>query len=163
MKGEARQAAIGGDVLILLPDRLAEPVDLQMTGKLGQLPGMDQLVAESMQPLQQRRAEAGRGAEPGTPGGGGGGRDLGPPGGELLQCQRLADNRMAYLADLGDVLEGRVLEVNPGAEGTGNGDIHVLVDRGRDHEALVAAVVGGQIGAASAERDPQRAAYDDHV
>src|SRR5215467_8420666 len=70
---------------------------------------------------------------------------------------------MAYLADLGNVLERRVLEVDPGAEGTGNCDIHVLVDRGRDHEALVAAVVGGQIGAASAEGDPQRAAYDDHV
>ena len=37
---EAGHAAEGGDVLVLLADRLAQTVDLDVAGQFGQLPGM---------------------------------------------------------------------------------------------------------------------------
>ena len=39
--------------------------------------------------------------------------------------------------------------------------VDVLVDRARDEEAAVLAVVGGQVGSAAAERDPQRGPAED--
>ena len=39
--------------------------------------------------------------------------------------------------------------------------VDVLVDRAGDQEAAVLAVVGGQVGAAAAERDPQRRSAED--
>ncbi len=41
--------------------------------------------------------------------------------------------------------------------------VDVLVDRARDQEAAVLAVVGGQVRAAAAERDAQRGAAEDHA
>ena len=43
------------------------------------------------------------------------------------------------------------------------GDHHVLIDRRRDEEAAMFVVVGGQIGAASAQSDAERTPGDDHV
>ena len=50
----------------------------------------------------------------------------------------------------------------PGDERPHHRDVDVLVDRRRDQEAAVLAVVGRQVGAAAAERDAQRTARDDH-
>ena len=66
MEREAGDAAVGGDVLILLADRLAEPVDLDLAGQLGQLAGMQQPPAVRVERLEQRRGEAARRAEPGA-------------------------------------------------------------------------------------------------
>ena len=44
---EAGDAAVGGDVLVLLADRLAETVDLDVAGLLGQLARVDQALADA--------------------------------------------------------------------------------------------------------------------
>ena len=66
------------------------------------------------------------------------------------------------LVDRFDVLELRILQVDARRERPHDRDVDVLVDRRRDEEAAVLAVVRRQVGAAAAERDAQRATRDDH-
>ena len=65
---EAREAAVGGDVLVLLADGLAEHVDLDVAGLLGQRAGGDVLALEGVDRPQQAHGERARGAEPGPRG-----------------------------------------------------------------------------------------------
>ena len=57
-KLETGQPAIRGDVLVLLSDRLAEAVDLDLAGLLGQLARMHEVPAIGVQRLEQRGGEA---------------------------------------------------------------------------------------------------------
>jgi hypothetical protein len=68
VEGEGRDPADGGDVLVLLADRLAEPVDLDVAGLLGQLRRRDEVLLVGVERLEERRREAARGAEPVPPG-----------------------------------------------------------------------------------------------
>src|SRR6476661_5751132 len=61
-----------------------------------------------------------------------------------------------------DVLEPGVFQEDPLDERAHDGDIHVLVDRGREEEAPVLAIVRRQVGPAAAQRDPEGTARDDH-
>ncbi len=70
---------------------------------------------------------------------------------------------MADLADLVDLLQLGVLHPVAALEDRVGEHVDVLVDRPGDEEAAVLAVVGGQIGSAAAERDPQRGAAEDHA
>ena len=65
-ESEAGDPAEGGDVLVLLADRLAELVDLDMAGLLGELARMDDAAGLSMQGAQQRGREAAGRTEPGA-------------------------------------------------------------------------------------------------
>jgi len=67
---EARDPAVGGDVLVLLADRPAEPVDLDLAGEPREIARQQQAALEAVQRLEQRRGEAARRAEPGA------GRDI---------------------------------------------------------------------------------------
>src|SRR5208282_3737961 len=60
---EAGDAAIGGDVLVLLADRLAQQVDLDMAGLLRELLRRHEALPVGMQRLEERGREAARGAE----------------------------------------------------------------------------------------------------
>ena len=71
MEREAGDAAVRGDVLILLADRLAEPIDLDLAGELGELVRVQQPPPVRVERFQQRRREAARRAEAGA------GRDVG--------------------------------------------------------------------------------------
>ena len=75
--------------------------------------------------------------------------------------QRLAQDRVADLARVVDLLELRVLQPVAALEDRVREHVDVLVDRPADQEAAVLAVVGGQVGAAAAERDAQRRAAED--
>ena len=60
IEGEACQAAAGRDILILLADRLAEPIDFDFAGQLRQLLRLDLAHPVHMKRLQQRSREAAR-------------------------------------------------------------------------------------------------------
>ena len=77
--------------------------------------------------------------------------------------ERLAQDRVADLARVVDLLELRVLEPVAALEDRVREHVDVLVDRPADEEAAVLAVVGRQVGAAAAERDAQRRAAEDHA
>ena len=83
--------------------------------------------------------------------------------GSPRQCrhQRLAQDRVADLARVVDLLELRVLQPVAALEDRVREHVDVLVDRPADEEAAVLAVVGRQVGAAAAERDAQRRAAED--
>ena len=65
--------------------------------------------------------------------------------------------------DLVDLLHLGVLHPVAALEDRVGEHVDVLVDRAGDEEAAVLAVVGGQVGAAAAERDAQRRAAEDHA
>ena len=64
--------------------------------------------------------------------------------------QRLAQDRVADVARVVHLLELRVLQAEALLEHRVGEHVDVLVDRPRDQEAAVRAVVGGQVGAAAA-------------
>jgi hypothetical protein len=160
---EAGHAAVGRDVLILLADRLLQPVDLDLAGEVREIRRVEQAPPVRVQGLQQRGGETARRAQPGS------GRDVGERGDLDLRrahadhLQRFADDRVMDLVDLRDVLELRVLEEDAGHERAHRRHVHVLVDRGRDDRSAVLPVVRRQVRAAAPESNPQRAARDDHV
>src|SRR5581483_2552828 len=104
-EGEAGQPAESRDVLVLLADRLAEEVDLDVAGLLGKLARMNDRVAVRVKRAQERGGEAARRAKAGA------GRNIGKRGDLDLRparCelpQRLADDAVAHLVDGVDVLE----------------------------------------------------------
>jgi hypothetical protein len=63
---EAGEPAIGGDILVLLPDRLLELLDLDLAGLLGQCLGVDDVLAVGMQGLEDGGGEAAGGPQPGA-------------------------------------------------------------------------------------------------
>src|SRR5262249_15408064 len=67
-EGEAGQAAESGDVLVLLADRLAEAVHLDLTGMLRELVRMDGVAPIGVQRAEKRGGEAARGAKTGARG-----------------------------------------------------------------------------------------------
>ena len=71
---EAGHAAVRGDVLVLLADRLAQPFDLDLARQLRQLVRMQQPPPVRVERLQQRGREAARRSEAGA------GRDVGQRG-----------------------------------------------------------------------------------
>ena len=63
---------------------------------------------------------------------------------------------MPDLRRVGHLLALEVIEHPPLSVRHRHAHPHVPVDGGGHHEAAVAAVVGGEVGAATAEGDPQR-------
>ena len=57
-------AAVGGDVLVLLADGLLQDVDLELARLAGELLGGHELALEGVQAVEQRDGEAARRAEP---------------------------------------------------------------------------------------------------
>jgi hypothetical protein len=163
VKGQALEAAERRDVLILLPDRLAEPVDLDVARHLGQLLRVQRLVPVQVQRLQERGGEAAGRPEARARRDVREGGDLDLRGPQALQRQSLPDDRMPHLLDPLDVLERRVFQVDPGLERPRHRHVDVLVDGGGDQKSLALGVVRRKIGAAAAQRDPERAAGDDHA
>ena len=96
---EAGEAAVRGDVLVLLADRLAEPVDLDLARQLGELARMQQPAPVRVERLEQRRREAARRAEAGAGRDVGQRRDLELRRPEAEQLDRLADDRMLHVVD----------------------------------------------------------------
>ena len=81
----------------------------------------------------------------------------------VQQVQRLADDRVLDFVDVSTRSSLEYLTNQLAAQGLVQGDVDVLVDGRGDQEAGVLAVVGGEVGAAAAQGDSQRAASDDHA
>ncbi len=145
-----------------LPMGSRRQLDFKMTGEFRQLLRMYQFSPVGVHGLQQRRGEASGGSEAGPGRNVGEGRDLDLRRPELLPQQRLTNDRMADLIHLFNVLERRIFEVDALGERPVYRDVHVLVDRGGEQEAIMAAVVRRQIGAAASKGDAKRTARDDH-
>ena len=151
--------AEGARVLILLADRAADQVDLEVAGGLGQPGRVEVAPGETGERLDRAHRVRPGGAEAGT------GRGF-ADGGQLDRAalpmvgERLAQDRMAHLARVVDLLSLEVVEDVAATGARRDGHVHVPVDRGGHDEAPVLAVVGGEIGAAPTEGDPQRRAHD---
>ena len=124
----------------------------------------DVVLLQRVQRPQQRRGEAARRAQPGAR------RDVRHAGDfqvRRLRCRAAAAPRARWGAGSRSTARTcsmlRVLQDDLLRERLVQRDVDVLVDGGRDHESRVLAVVGGQVRAAAAERDAQRAAGDDHA
>src|SRR5262245_19112072 len=159
---EARQPAERGNVLVLLADWLPEPVQLDVAGLFGQLARMDEVLVVRVQRLQECRRETARRAQAGA------GRDVGHAGDlqarpvHAGQLERFTDNWMLNLVNIGDTLELGILDDQLWDKGVVQGDANILVDGRGEQEAGVLLIVRRQVSAATAQRDSQRAACDDH-
>src|SRR5713226_8810618 len=60
-------------------------------------------------------------------------------------------------------LQFRILQKVPWKESLIDGDVDILVNRGRKHEAPKFAIIGRQVRAPAPQRNPQRRSRDDHV
>jgi hypothetical protein len=111
---------------------------------------------------QQRGGEAARRSEPGSGRDVGQRRDLDLFGHAGKQFERLADDAVPDLIDGIDMLDLGIFQVDARLERPDQADIDVFVDRGRDQEALMVAVIGGEVGAAAAQADTQGGSHDNH-
>jgi len=141
-EGEARDASICGDVLILLPDGLSQPVDLDMARQLGELTRMNQTLAVRIQRFKQCGRETARRAEPGT------GGDIRQRGDfdlrrfEIHQPHRFPDDRMLDLFRVAHFFELCIFQVDARNEWAHDGYVHIAIDRCRDEKSFMLAVVG---------------------
>src|SRR5262245_16288334 len=150
MEREAREAAEGRDVLVLLADRLAEAVDLDVACLLGEILREHRATLVGVKGLQERRGEASRGSEARPR------RYVGHAGElEVLldpdQLESLPNDRMLDVVDAVDELQLRVLQEDRAHEAVMDHDVDVSIDRRRDHEPFVITVVGRKIRAASTQ------------
>ena len=134
---EAGDAAIGRDVLVLLADRLAQQVDLDVAGLPRQLLAVDERAVMGVQRPQQRGGEAAGRAQAGAGGNVRHAGDFQVRRAQAGQLERLPHDGVLHLGDGVHVLELRVLDDQLLREGVVQGDVDVLVDGGGDQEAAV--------------------------
>jgi hypothetical protein len=159
------QPAEGGGVLVLLADRLAEHLYLDVAGLLGQLRRRHALAAVHVQGVEQPDRERARAAQAR---GGGQVADRGDVDRRLdvEQPQALASDVVLELVDVVDLLRARVVQADRLVEDLAVAlDRHVDVagDRGREDGAGLVIVEGGEVGAAAREGDAQGGARHHHA
>jgi hypothetical protein len=154
IEGVGADASVCGDIWVLLADWFTEHVDLDLARCLGELGGGDGRAPRPRQALEQAHGVGAGGTHAGAGWHVGDGGDLEGAATPMAQ-QRLAQDRVADLADLLDLLQFAVLHAIAALEAGVGEHVCVLVDGAGHEEAAVLAIVGGQIGAAPAERDPQ--------
>ena len=99
VESKAGHAAERRDVLILLPNRLGEAVDLDVARQLGELVGMEQTAPVRVERFQQRRREAARRAETRSCRNVGECRDLDLRRPEVELAKRLANEPVLHVVD----------------------------------------------------------------
>ena len=102
---EAGHAAKRRDVLVLLPDRLGEAVDLDVARQFGEFVRMEETAPVRVERLQERRGEAPRRSESRSRRDVGERRDLDLRRSEVEFAKRLADQAMLHVVDALDVLQ----------------------------------------------------------
>src|SRR5665213_498174 len=161
-KLKARQPSIRGDILVLLSDRLMEPVDFDLAGLLGKALWMNDVFAIGVQRLEQGGREAAGRSQPGARG------DVGHAGDFQVRLldphhpQRLAHDRVLHVVHARGLLQPGVFDYQPRLKSLVKRDIHILVDGGGDEESAMLAVIRWQVGPAAAERDAQWTAGYNH-
>jgi hypothetical protein len=159
---EARQAPERGDVLVLLAHRLAQHVDLDVARLLGEGGRGYVLALVGVQRPEQPHREGSRRSQPCAR------RDVGDAHDLLraphrVQAQRLPDQGVLDVGDPRDPLHRRVLDDVVVGERVVDRYVDILVHGGRDDVAAVAPVVGGKVGTAASDGDPQRRTRDEHM
>ena len=154
--------SVRSHVGILLAHRLFEHVDLDLARCLGERARCDRGPARVREALQQADGVGARGAHARPRGDIRHRGDLERVAAPVAK-QALAQDRVPDLADLVDLLHLGVLHAIALLEDRVGEHVDVLVDRPGHQEAAVLAVVGGEVGTAASERDPQRRAAEDHA
>jgi len=80
----------------------------------------------------------------------------------IIQAQCLANERVADFLQVGRLFQSGVFRRLAAAEPLVDAEVDVLIDGGRDDESTEAAVVGGQVGAASTDEILRGVRRDDH-
>ncbi len=147
---EAGQAAVRSDVLILFTDRLLQRFDFDPAGLFRDDPGVHILALERVYGTQESHCECTGRSEPCS------GRNVSHAddfdwGLNIVQPQCLPNQRVPDLLQVRGLFQSGVFQQVPATEPLVNADVDVLIDGGRDHESTKAAVVGRQVGAASAD------------
>ncbi len=78
------------------------------------------------------------------------------------QLKRFPDDRVLYLINRLRFLQLRILEQETIHKTTMNSDVDVFVDRCRNEESAVLAIIGRQISPAAAQRNSQWRTRNDH-
>ena len=163
-EADVADAAVGGNVLILLANRLPAAVDLDRAGTVGQFLRRYLAPAVREKGMQQANRHRGGGAEARAARR----RDVGQRG-DLHAVRHaghphsLPDQLMFQLLDPGDDLLLGVVDVDVVVEPLLDDHVDVLVDRAVQDPAAMFAVVIGQVRAPAEETDTQRRLGDDHV
>jgi hypothetical protein len=149
-----------GGVLVLLADGAAQELDLEVTGRGGELGGLEVFAGEQAERLDRAHGVGAGGAEPRAR------RRVGDRGqlhGATVPVlgERLAQDGMSDVGGVVHLLPFEVLEAVAPLEPGGGDDVHVAVDRRRHDEPAVLAVVRGQIRSAPAKGHSQRRPRDD--
>ena len=162
-KVEGSHATDRRDVLILLADGLVQFLQLDLAGLRGDLHRAHDVLFVSVQRFQQRRGETAGRTESAAGGDVGHRGDLQRAPVHLQKRARFTHDRMLQPARVLHTLKPRVFHDEVVHEGFVERDIDILVDRRGDEEPAMLLVVGREIRAAAAERDPEWRARDDHA
>ena len=144
-----------------LPTGSLEDVDLDLARRLGQLARRQRGAARASASAFSRQTVNAPEEPMPVPAGTSATEAISSGSPRQWRTQRLAQDRVADLARVVDLLELRVLQPVAALEDRVREHVDVLVDRPADQEAAVLAVVGRQVGPAAAERDAQRRAAED--
>ena len=161
-ESESAQSAVGRDVLVLLPDGLPAPVDLDLAGVPRQFLRGLRIAAIGIQGVQQAHGNAARGPQA-RPFGGDvrQRRDLHAPA-HAGEPQGLPDQVVFDLVGMVDGLPFRVVDVNPVVESFVDDDEYVLVDGRADDQAVFPFIEIGEIRQSARETDAQGRLGDNH-
>jgi hypothetical protein len=162
IEADVVHAAERRGILVLLADRLAEQVDLDAARLLGDVLGADDVALVGVEREQHADGERARRpqARAGRDVADGGDLDVAAEAGEL---QRLAHQLVAQLLEVVDDLRARIRDAGGGLEARADRDVHVLVERERQHRAVLAAIERRQVGAAAGEAHAIGRLRDDHA
>ena len=133
-----------------------------MTGLLGKLLRVHQVFVQGMEGFQQSGGKAARRAKSRPRRNVRHAGDLQAGGADVRKLQRFSDDRVLNFLHRLDPFHLGVLDDELIDDRLVQGDVNVLIDGASDDEPAVFAVIGRQIGSASAQRNAQGAARDDH-
>src|SRR4029077_13506011 len=134
---------------------------LYVAGLLGKRMRADDIALTRVQGAQQCGRKTARGTEAGP------GRDVGHTGDldavvRADELDRGAHNRMSDVAGSLDPLKLGIFDDVTRLKGIVQGDVDIFVDCRGDEKPAMVPVVGGEVGAATAQGDAQRTANNDH-
>jgi len=156
------EPARSGGILVLLADRLAAHVELDLAGLAAQIELGLVGAPEGIERVQQPDGEGARRAHAAPARGDVGDRgDFHARGNAHLRQSSLHQD-MLDLARVADDLGARVGQADAFLETAVDGDVDELVDRGAEHRAALFAVIGRQIAAPADETQAQGRFADDH-
>src|SRR4030095_8047014 len=134
-----------------------------MTGQLGQLSGVYQSLTMSIKGLEQTRGETARRTQARSRGDIRECRDFDLRRFEIEHLDCFANDGMNHILRQFDMLQSGVLQKDSGCERSHDRHVDISINGSSNEKASVVAIVRRQIGAATTQRDAQRATRNDHM